>query len=135
MSREWLAVSSFTGTIPRAAQATFCSATSSSRTGNRRCHCYTGQGNGASRFHAIPSLYTFRTPRSLGSRPTAIAFSPFVHAACYFFLLLSEHGSHPNNARRVSFSTTTTVVADAALCRCCCYPAASNSIRLCDLVR
>lgn len=88
---------------------------------HRRC-------NGASRFQAVPPSCTLRYGTST-SRPSAIAFpvSPFVHAACYFFLPLSEHASHPDNARYVPFSTTRTKTAvDAALYRC--YPTASNSI-------
>lgn len=121
MSREWLAVSSFTDTI-----RLFATAKSSSRTRNRQCHCYTVGAMG----RVDPSCFTLRYRTSI-SRPSAIAFpvTPFVHAACYFFLPLSEHASHPDNARHVPFSTTTRTKAavDAALYRC--YPTASNSIR------
>lgn len=66
MSREWLAVSSFTGTIPWAARAAFCS---NSRTENRRCHCYIAGAMGrvdsklfrpCAPSDTVPRLLTFR---------------------------------------------------------------------------
>lgn len=114
----------------------FARATSSSRTGNRRCHCYTGRSNGASRFRAIPPLY-IHPARSLDSRPPPPSRFPFRHLSTPP-VISSRRYLNTVHIRtmpgRGSFSTTAVAV-DAALCRCCCYPVASNSIRRCDLAR
>lgn len=101
--------------------------------GNRRCYCYTDGAMERVNFW-LPPLCTLRRRSSTQPRPFALAFciSLFVHAACYFFLSLSEHGSHPDNAWRVLFSTTTTTVTvkavDATLHRCCYNLTTLNSI-------
>lgn len=67
-------------------------AKSNSRTENRRCHCYIVGAMG----RVDSKLFRPPTP---SHEPAAFLVSPFVHAACYFFPPLSEHVSHPDNAR------------------------------------
>jgi len=130
MSHEWQLVPSRT----QYREQLFASA----RMENRRCHCYIvgAMGRVDSKLFR-PCAPSDTEPRYSQLSAFAFPVSPFVHAVCYFFPLLSEHASHPDNARRVPFSTaaTTTETETAAKYRCRCYPATSNSIRRRDLTR
>lgn len=85
MSREWLAVSSFT--ISRATRATFYFGEVKLEDGISSMPLLHRRGNGASRFQAVPPLCTLRENHD--SQPSVSRVSRFVICPCRMLFLLA----------------------------------------------
>lgn len=76
---QWLAVSSSAGTIPRAAPEQLFATGSSSRTGNRRCYCYTTEAMGRVDSKLFPFPCTLADTRAHPRPSTFVERFPFRH--------------------------------------------------------
>ena len=89
MSREWLAVSFFTSTIPWAARAAFCFDKVKLEDGKSSMPLLHRMGNGASRFQVVPPLCTIRHRTTTLDFPLSrfplrhLSTPPVISSCCY----------------------------------------------------
>lgn len=102
-----LAVSFFTGTIPRTARAAFCFGEVKLEDGKSSMPLLHRRGNGASRFQAVPPLCTHRHRTTTLDLPLSafrhLSTPPVISSRRYLNTF-----QHPDNARRVPFLTMAT---------------------------